>query len=130
MKHTLTTIAILIFGLTINAQNAKKDVSGNYVALKKESVAVNTGKTFTDSKGETLPVYETEKGKKYVIKVSKKTGKEYKMYLKVEGEVSWEDNIKNPDNGEYVDEVAFNLDIKPSQVTQQQFNDRYGKTNK
>jgi hypothetical protein len=38
---------------------------------------------------------------------------------------AWEDNIKNPDNKEYVQEVAFNLGIKPLQVTQKQFNQRY-----
>lgn len=125
MKKTLTTIAILIFATTINAQNAKKDEAGNYMAIKKEAVAINTGKIFTDSKGESLPVFENSKGKKFVIKTSKKTGKEYRMYLKVEGDVSWEDSIKNPENGEFVDEVAFNLNIKASQVTQKQFNQRY-----
>jgi hypothetical protein len=40
--------------------------------------------------------------------------------------VSHEDDIKNPDNAEYVREVAFNLSISPSKVTQAQFNARYG----
>ena len=37
----------------------------------------------------------------------------------------WVDNIHNPDNEEFVEEVAFNLGIYASQVTQQQFNKRY-----
>ena len=37
----------------------------------------------------------------------------------------WADNIKNPDNQEFVEEVAFNLGITTSQVTQAQFNKRY-----
>lgn len=43
--------------------------------------------------------------------------------------VKWTDNIHNPDNQEFVEEVAFNLDILASQVTQEQFNNRYLKTN-
>jgi hypothetical protein len=39
--------------------------------------------------------------------------------------VKWEDDIKNPENEEYVNEVAFNLDIDPKDVTQDQFNQRY-----
>lgn len=37
----------------------------------------------------------------------------------------WADNIHNPDNEEFVEEVAFNLGITTSQVTQAQFNKRY-----
>ena len=39
--------------------------------------------------------------------------------------VSWDDNIKNPSNDEFIDEVAFNLGINKSEVTQEQFNKRY-----
>jgi len=39
--------------------------------------------------------------------------------------VIWADNIHNPDNEEYVVEVAFNLDIPVDSVTQEQFNQRY-----
>lgn len=37
----------------------------------------------------------------------------------------WVDNIHNPENEEFVEEVAFNLGIYADQVTQQQFNKRY-----
>jgi uncharacterized lipoprotein YmbA len=37
----------------------------------------------------------------------------------------WADNIKNPDNQEFVEEVAFNLGIPTNKVTQEQFNIRY-----
>ena len=37
----------------------------------------------------------------------------------------WTDNIKNPENEEFVVEVAFNLNKPVSQVTQQEFNNRY-----
>lgn len=38
---------------------------------------------------------------------------------------NWADCILNPENKEYVTEVAFNLNIKPEEVTQEQFNKRY-----
>lgn len=38
---------------------------------------------------------------------------------------SWVDNIHNPENEEFVIEVAFTLDIETEVVTQEQFNDRY-----
>ena len=37
----------------------------------------------------------------------------------------WADSINNKANKDYVMEVAFNLDISPSEVTQEQFNNRY-----
>jgi hypothetical protein len=37
----------------------------------------------------------------------------------------WADNIKNPENEEFVEEVAFNLHKPVSQVSQQEFNNRY-----
>jgi hypothetical protein len=40
--------------------------------------------------------------------------------------VLWEDHIANPENREFVVEVAFNLDIPIDSVTQEQFNKRYG----
>lgn len=38
------------------------------------------------------------------------------------------DNVNHPDNQSYVAEVAFNLEITPEDVTQDQFNARYGTT--
>jgi hypothetical protein len=39
--------------------------------------------------------------------------------------VRWADNIKNPENKEFVAEVAFNKK-KIGKVTQEEFNQRYG----
>ena len=39
--------------------------------------------------------------------------------------VAWEDNISNPENFEYVQEVAFNKGIPVYEVTQEMFNERY-----
>ena len=42
------------------------------------------------------------------------------------GSVKWEDNIHNPDNEEFLVEVAFNEGVEVEQVTQTMFNERYG----
>jgi hypothetical protein len=44
---------------------------------------------------------------------------------KVDACPKWVNNIKNPENEEFVVEVAFNLHKPVSQVTQQEFNNRY-----
>lgn len=41
------------------------------------------------------------------------------------GSVKWEDNIHNPDNDEFIVEVAFNEGVEVEQVTQEMFNARY-----
>jgi len=41
------------------------------------------------------------------------------------GKIKWEDSIKNPENEEFVCEVAFNEGITAEEVTQAQFNARY-----
>ena len=45
--------------------------------------------------------------------------------LIIQSEVAWEDDINNPDNSEFVIEVAFNNECAPHQVTQDMFNSRY-----
>ena len=41
------------------------------------------------------------------------------------GKVKWENNINNPENGEFVCEVAFNEGCTAEEVTQEQFDNRY-----
>ena len=37
----------------------------------------------------------------------------------------WENSIWNKSNADFVDEVAFNLNVLPSEVTQEMFDHRY-----
>lgn len=48
-----------------------------------------------------------------------------KSSQKKQGVVTRKNSIKNPNNKEFVNEVAFNLGVDPSKVTQKQFNSRY-----
>lgn len=84
MKQLLF-IAMLLIGMTAQAQT--RDLQGNYYAKATVVQDSTTQFTFTDSKGVVYPVYQGSKGGHYVIRVSKKTGKAYRQYLKVEGEL-------------------------------------------
>ena len=70
---------LLIFSCSVNAEIIR---DGNN--FKVEQTTNNdklTRFTYTDSKGNTYPVYVSTTGKFFVWKTSKKTGKEYKYYL-------------------------------------------------
>jgi hypothetical protein len=87
MKRIALIIAILATSFTLHSQTVHKDASGNYVVVKaiKDSTGGRlTGEYFVTSKGEKFPIYKSDKGKYYVIRISGKTGKEYKQYLKLE----------------------------------------------
>jgi len=50
--------------------------------VKSNSELIATGFNWTDSKGNSYPIYISVSGSCYIIKVSAKTNKEYKQYLK------------------------------------------------
>ena len=50
--------------------------------VKSNSEPIATGFNWTDSKGNVYPIYISASGSCYIIKVSSKTNKEYKQYLK------------------------------------------------
>ena len=74
---------LLMVSLSASGQNVKRDSNGNYVTISPvKEKPVKTKYTYTDSKGIIYPVYQTSKGGRFVYKISKKTGKLYKMTLK------------------------------------------------
>lgn len=81
MKKLLTFFFVLIT-LQGMSQKVSVDKNGNYHPIAKIA-DINTGKTFTDDSGHIFTVYMNSKNKPYIIKRSKKTGKEYKSYLKL-----------------------------------------------
>lgn len=77
------TIAASI--LTADGQTVTRDAQGNYTAAPKAEAAKRdsiTKLTFTDAQGKLWPVYIGGKGSHYVCRVSKKSGKFYRQYLK------------------------------------------------
>ena len=61
------------------------DIVRNGDTFKVETTSVNkdtkTKYTWEDKEGNKYPIFITKKGACYVLRVSKKTGKEYKYYL-------------------------------------------------
>jgi hypothetical protein len=87
MKQLIFLTSFIIACLNLSAQNARKDASGNYVAVQSVSdstKANKTGSTYTDSKGNVFPVYISKNQKLFIIRVSSKTGKPYNYYLKID----------------------------------------------
>ena len=66
------------------AQSNKTEIvrKGNtFTQVVKSNKPKDTGFTYKDSKGNVYDIYLSSKGKAFVLKVSKKTGKEYRYYL-------------------------------------------------
>ena len=92
MKKLLTCLTLLFILFSVSAQQQEKQTKkelnveitkdGNYVQKTSTSTSVKTDKTFTDKEGKVYPVYQSSNGNLYVNRISKKTGKEYKYYLK------------------------------------------------
>ena len=78
MKYLLISFLLITSG--VKAQKIIKDADGNYHSAPKPEDK-KTSATYTDSKNIKYPVYINSKGKPYVLRTSKKTGKEYKQYF-------------------------------------------------
>ena len=78
----LMILLTFLINSSLSAQIVK-DKNGNYVQSQGIERSKETGKTFTTNKGEKFNVYLSVNGKPYVIRKSKRTGNEYKQYLKV-----------------------------------------------
>ena len=91
-------LLVLAMGLVANAQtytrNGNTFISSTGERVKAEPV--KTKFTWKDSKGKEYPVYISSNGSCFVIKVSAKTGKEYRNYLgpEISQQICKELNIK------------------------------------
>ena len=89
MKKVIIIAALIGISFAANAQTTKPTykIEGNKVVRidqpKQASKATKTGLTHT-IKGKDYPVYKSERGAYYIERVSAKSGKEYKQYLKIE----------------------------------------------
>ena len=84
MKN-LIYAALMLMSLSLGVQAQNVERKGNtftQVTNKKSSgKEVKTQYTYTDSKGNIYPIYLSSTGKAFILKVSKKSGKEYKQYM-------------------------------------------------
>lgn len=82
MKHIILSIIMLFISVNSFSQNVVRQ--GNtftQVSTTRESKATKTQYTYKTKDGQNYPIFLSAKGKAYIVKVSKKTDKEYKQYL-------------------------------------------------
>ena len=101
MKRFIIISFVILLGIIANAQIVKEGNTFTQTKTEKVTEAKKTQFTYQDNKGNKYPIYVSSRGSLYVIKVSKKTGKEYKYYLpkEVQEEIKKHIQIK----------VSFNL---------------------
>ena len=84
IRRLLTLLLlVLAIGLVANAQSYSRE-GNTFISSTGERVTaepVKTKFTWKDSKGKEYPIYISSTGSCFVIKVSAKTGKEYRNYL-------------------------------------------------
>ena len=87
MKKLFFTLLLVLVSMTISAQSYEKNADGKLVPI---AVVINTS---NDVKTEMIitksdvdySVYKTPRGKYYIVRLSGKSGNEYKQYIKIEG---------------------------------------------
>ena len=80
MKYIISLLIMLTLSMSSFAEVKRE---GNTFKVEQTSKASDTKTKYTweDKEGNKYPIFVTKKGACYVIRVSKKTGKEYKQYL-------------------------------------------------
>lgn len=83
MKRIILSVIFALTTLSVCAQGTYTRTGNNFtqVTAQKQSEATKTRLTYTTAKGEVFPIYLSKKGRAYIVRTSKKTGKEYKQYL-------------------------------------------------
>lgn len=81
MKYIITLLVALLMSVASYADVVRD--GDNFKVEKTTSVNQDTKTKYTweDKKGNKYPIFITKRGACYVIRTSKKTGKEYKYYL-------------------------------------------------
>lgn len=85
MKHlVLYILMMLTFSINTSAQSVVIKQGNTFVQVKKSTTKnppKKTEYTYKASDGKIYPIYLSSKGKVFIIKTSKKTGKQYRQYL-------------------------------------------------
>ena len=84
-KIAIVAVALLLGGPCFCQDYIRYGKQFSSVSKEKEKSAdVKTGYTWKESNGEVLDIYITKSNACYVLKTSKKSGKEYRKYLSKE----------------------------------------------
>lgn len=85
LKYTITMAIIFLIWFacvaSVNAQSVQIKQQGNTFVEVVDS-GRKTTMVYIDKDGNKYPIYVSSKGKHFILKVSKKSGKVYKKYLK------------------------------------------------
>lgn len=81
LRKLITVMFALVCNIVTNAQNVTRKGNMFIEQPRATAQAHKTDSIFVDKNGNKFPIYKSVKGKLYIIKISKKTGKEYKRYL-------------------------------------------------
>lgn len=87
LKGGFITVILLLLTSLSYAQSVKLNTDGNYTefAKPKDTVLKWSGHTYTDKTGKVYQVYVSPKANKlFIVRTSKKSGNNYKQYLKIE----------------------------------------------
>lgn len=85
MKKFLALVALaFMVGAPIFAQDVKRE-GNTFVQVQSDKVSLKsdtkTQYTYKSKDGKEYPIYLSRNGKAFIVRVSKKSGKEYKQYL-------------------------------------------------
>ena len=81
MRKIFITLAIALMAWNANAQTQIVRNGKNFTQVVTKSQNQKSGFTFTDTDGKIYDIYIGKTGSCYILKISQKTGKEYKKYL-------------------------------------------------
>lgn len=80
MKKLILCILLALFCITANAE-VKREGDTFKVEQTLKANDTQTKYTWEDKDGNKYPIFITKRGACYILRTSKKTGKEYKYYL-------------------------------------------------
>jgi hypothetical protein len=85
MKRLILSVVLaLMVGTPIFAQDVKRE-GNTFVQVQSDKVSLKndtkTQYTYKAKDGKEYPIYLSKNGKAFIVRVSKKTGREYKQYL-------------------------------------------------
>lgn len=86
IKTRILAIIVLILGLIAisNSMKAQSVIQNGKTFIEKVDTTkkeTKTGYTFQDKKGNVYPIYLSSTGKAFIIRISQRTGKQYRQYL-------------------------------------------------
>ena len=84
-KLFISVVLALMVGTPVFAQSEIKREGNTFVQVQSDTVSLKndtkTQYTYKAKDGREYPIYLSKNGKAFIVRVSKKTGREYKQYL-------------------------------------------------